>query len=169
MGPNSALLDLACGQGRHMKLFHALGHSITGVDQSPEAVSVARQWGEVILANIENAPWPLLKGANPRKFDGIIVTNYLWRRLFPVIVDSLAPGGVLIYETFARGNETVGKPSRTDFLLEPAELLRAFAALKVIAFEDGFLEAPARFVQRLVAVAQPATASPAHAPARFPL
>jgi SAM-dependent methyltransferase len=152
-----------------MKLFKQLGHSVTGVDRSAEALSVAGHWGETLLADVENAPWPLLQGASPRAFDVVVVTNYLWRPLFPVIAESLAPGGILIYETFARGNETVGKPSRADFLLEPGELLRAFTRLKVIAFEDGFLEAPARFVQRLVAVAQPSAVSPSHPPARFPL
>lgn len=152
-----------------MKLFNQLGHSVMGVDRSMEALSVASQWGETLLADVENAPWPLLQGASLRKFGVIVVTNYLWRPLLPVIAESLSPGGVLIYETFARGNETVGKPSRAEFLLEPGELLRAFAALKVIAFEDGFLEAPARFVQRLVAVAQPTAASPTHPPAQFPL
>src|SRR5204863_7823314 len=81
-----------------------------------------------------------------------VVTNYLWRSLFPAIVDSVSPGGVLIYETFGVGNETVGKPSRPDFLLQPGELLRACQPLRVVAYEDGFLEDPARFVQRIAAV-----------------
>lgn len=130
---------------------------------------MASQWGKAISADIENAPWPLLVGVGTQKFDVVVVTNYLWRPLLPIIAESLAPSGLLIYETFARGNETVGKPSRAEFLLEPGELLRAFAALRVIAFEDGFLEVPARFVQRLVAVAQPTAASPTHPPAQFPL
>ena len=108
-----------------------------------------------------------------RTFDAVVVTNYLWRPLFGMMAHSIAPGGVLIYETFAQGNETVGKPSRPDFLLKNGELLRAFPALRVIAYEDGFLQDPARFVQRLVAVApdplhQPSSES-AHAAARYPL
>ena len=86
-------------------------------------------------------------------FNAVVVTNYLWRPLLDVIRQSLAPGGILLYETFAQGNETVGKPSRPDFLLRPGELLQAFGGLRIIAFEDGFLAEPARFVQRLVAVA----------------
>jgi hypothetical protein len=72
--------------------------------------------------------------------------------LLPVLVRSVAPGGVLIYETFAAGNETVGKPSRPDFLLQPGELLGACTGLQVIAYEDGFLDPPPRFVQRIAAV-----------------
>jgi hypothetical protein len=91
----------------------------------------------------------------PRQFDAVVVTNYLWRPLFPTLLQSLAAGGVLIYETFAIGNETVGKPSRADFLLQPGELLRLCAGLKIVAFEDGFLALPDRFVQRIVAAREP--------------
>ena len=114
---------------------------------------------ELLQADLENAPWPFAG----RQFDGIVVTNYLWRALLPTIVQSLAPGGVLVYETFATGNETVGKPSRPDFLLQPGELLQACASLRVVAYEDGFLDAPERFVQRIVALR---SSSPA---ARFSL
>ena len=93
-----------------------------------------------------------------RQFDAVVVANYLWRPLMPTLLASLAPGGVLIYETFAAGNETVGKPSRPDFLLQPGELLQACKELRVVAFEDGFIDgegghAP-RFVQRIAAVRQ---------------
>ena len=88
------------------------------------------------------------------------MTNYLWRPLLPTLLDSLAPGGVLIYETFAQGNETVGKPSRPDFLLRPGELLALCRGLRVVAFEDGFEAAApaqaARFVQRIAAVREAA-------------
>lgn len=146
------VLDIACGQGRHMKWFADKGHAVVGVDRSVEAIHAAAAFGEAILADIENGPWPLMNGDRARQFETVIVTNYLWRPLFPVIAQSVAPGGLLIYETFSEGNETVGKPSRPDFLLRPAELLQAFNNLRVIAFEEGFLENPPRFVQRLAAV-----------------
>jgi hypothetical protein len=103
------------------------------------------------LADIENNPWPLLNSNEIRQFQAVIVTNYLWRPLFTVIENSVSPGGLLIYETFSQGNETVGKPSRPEFLLRPAELLASFKAMRIIAFEEGFLEDPPRFVQRIVA------------------
>ena len=96
----------------------------------------------------------------------MVVTNYLWRPLLPTILDSVAPGGVLLYETFAQGNESVGRPARADFLLRPGELLQAFGALRVVAYEDGFLDAPARFVQRIAAVREPLAPS---GPLRLPL
>jgi len=80
------------------------------------------------------------------------VTNYLWRPLMPQILASLAPEGVLIYETFAEGNQTVGKPSRPDFLLRHGELLTHCQGLRIVAYEEGFLDLPERFVQRIVAV-----------------
>ena len=101
-----------------------------------------------VLADIENGPWPLAG----RQFGAVVVTNYLWRPLLPTIVDSVAAGGVLVYETFALGNETVGRPARPEFLLAPGELLRACQGLRVVAYEDGFLDEPARFVQRITAV-----------------
>ncbi len=147
-----SVLDIACGQGRHMRHFKELGYTVTGVDRSEEAIATASRWGHTVLADIENGPWPLTEHGRPRTFDAVVVTNYLWRALFPVMQQSLSPGGVLVYETFAVGNETVGKPSRADFLLAPGELLRAFPKLRVVAFEDGFLDNPARFVQRMVAI-----------------
>ncbi|MDB5945770.1 MAG: SAM-dependent methyltransferase [Ramlibacter sp.] len=142
------VLDVACGYGRHLRWFAQHDHPVVGVDRSPEAIASVKVLGEALLADIENGPWPF----TGRRFGGVVVTNYLWRPLLPAIVGSVAPGGALLYETFASGNETVGKPSRPDFLLQPGELLRACEGLRVVAYEDGFLEQPARFVQRVAAV-----------------
>ena len=152
-----------------MKHFAQAGYAVTGVDRSPEALAAASAWGETMLADIENDPWPFMIDGKLLTFDGIVVTNYLWRPLFGTMAHSIAPGGVLIYETFAQGNETVGKPSRPDFLLENGELLRTFPTLRVIAYEDGFLQDPARFVQRLVAVAPHRGSFAAGSPERYPL
>ena len=167
--PAGTVLDLACGHGRHMRWFAEQGHAVTGVDRSPEAVQAVSPLGEAVLADIENGPWPLMQGEEVRQFDAVIVTNYLWRPLFERIGQSLAPGGILIYETFALGNETVGKPSRPDFLLQPAELLRAFADLNIIGFEQGFLANPPRFVQRLVASREGESVPTDQKPTRYTL
>ena len=156
------VLDLACGSGRHFCWLAAQGHQVTGVDRDAAALQGLQPLGETICADLENAAWPL----GQRRFDAVVVTNYLWRALWPHLLASLAPGGVLIYETFAAGNETVGKPSRPDFLLQPGELLRVCAPLRVVAYEDGFLSGPDRFVQRIAAVAPDA---PTPGPARYPL
>ncbi len=158
-----AVLDVACGRGRHLRWFHARQHPVTGIDRDPDAVAAAARVGEAIQADLEGAPWPL----PGRQFAGVVVTNYLWRPLLPALVESVAPGGVLLYETFARGNETVGRPARPDFLLEPGELLKACASLRVVAYEDGFLPAPERFVQRIAAVRPPLQAD--GVPWRLPL
>jgi SAM-dependent methyltransferase len=155
------VLDVACGFGRHMRWFASRGHPVTGVDRSPDAIAAVAPLGEAICADIENGPWPFAG----RTFEGVVVTNYLWRPLLSAIVQSVAPGGALVYETFAAGNETVGKPSRPDFLLQPGELLAACAGLRVIAYEDGFLDQPERFVQRIAAV-RPAPSEPKK---RYPL
>ena len=150
--PGSTALDVACGAGRHLRWMHQHGHPTVGVDRSADAVAACAAWGEIHCADLEDGPWPFAG----RQFGAVIVTNYLWRPLLPLLVDSVAPGGVLIYETFARGNETVGRPARADFLLQPGELLAACAALRTVAYEDGFLDAPARFVQRIAAVRETA-------------
>ena len=148
--PQSQVLDLACGAGRHMKWFSEQGHTCTGVDRSAEALAIAKAYGTVIEADMEAGPWPLLD----MQFDLVVVTNYLWRPLMPAILQSLLPGGLLIYETFSAGHEKIGKPSRPDFLLKPGELLQTFAPLRIIAYEDGYLHATPKCVQRIVAVQQ---------------
>ena len=148
-----------------MRYLQGLGHHVTGVDRSTQALEAAAAYGHTVLADIEAGPWPFQDGSN---FDAVVVTNYLWRPLFASIFQSLAPGGVLIYETFATGQETLGKPSNPDFLLQPGELLQAFPGLRVVAFEDGFLDTPARFVQRLAAV-KPSGLYTAGPPARYSL
>ncbi len=135
-----------------MKWFSDRGHPVTGVDRSPQAIETAACYGETLLADIENGPWPLMRGDQVRQFEAVLVTNYLWRPLFPLIAQSVLTGGLLIYETFSQGNGTVGRPSRTDFLLQPLELLSSFENMRTIAFEEGFLENPPRFVQRIVCV-----------------
>lgn len=154
IAPGASVLDLACGQGRHMRWLAEQGFRMTGVDRDPAAIAAVQSVGEAVLADIEAGSWPL----PGRRFGGVVVTNYLWRPLLPCLVDSVAPGGVLLYETFAHGNATVGKPSRPEFLLQPGELLSACAGLRIVAYEDGFEAAPARFVQRIAAVRElPAT------------
>ena len=143
------VLDLACGGGRHLRWLVQHGFKVTGVDRDVDAVEPLRATAEIIVADLEGAPWPL----GDRRFDGIVVTNYLWRALLPRIAAALAPGGVLIYETFADGQEHFGRPSRPEFLLARGELLRAFADLQVVAFEEGLEADPDRCVQRIVALA----------------
>jgi SAM-dependent methyltransferase len=149
------VLDVACGSGRHLRFFHERGYRVTGLDRDAAALAAVRAAvpsATLIEADLEHGPWPL----PGRNYAGVVVTNYLWRALLPTMVDSVAPGGVLIYETFAQGNEQHGKPSNPDFLLRPGELLAACAAgpapLRVIAYEDVTLDNPVRCVQRVAAV-----------------
>jgi SAM-dependent methyltransferase len=163
--PGGRVLDLACGQGRHAYWLHAQGFAVTAVDRSPEALAslapLAAAGAEVLQAELEEGPWPLAG----RQFDAVVVTNYLWRPRLTEVVAAVGPGGVLVYETFASGNETVGRPARPEFLLRPGELLQAAAGLRVVAYEDGFLHDHPRFVQRIAAVRE----QPAELPARHRL
>ena len=171
VAPGGVVLDVACGYGRHARWFHERNHPVAAVDRAQAALdSIAKaipaDGCEAVVADIENGPWPF----DGRQFAAVVVTNYLWRPLFPALLASLAPGGVLIYETFTQGNETVGKPSRPDFLLRTSELLKVCGGLRVVAFEDGFLQhadgsAP-RFVQRIAAVR---AIDAAGVPDRYPL
>lgn len=164
--PDARVLDVACGSGRHMAWFAARGCDVTGIDRSADAVHTAGRHGTVLQADIENDPWPLMTADQPQQFEVVVVTNYLWRPLFPTLLESLTPGGLLLYETFTSGNETVGKPSRPDFLLRPGELLQRCQGLQILAFEEGFLPDPERFVQRIAAFKPTATTDTIQPPAR---
>ncbi|MDP1900965.1 MAG: class I SAM-dependent methyltransferase [Rubrivivax sp.] len=155
--PGGTVLDLACGSGRHTRWMAAQGWRVTGVDRNADAVEPLRALAEIVVADLEAAPWPL----PGRRFDAVVVTNYLWRALWPALHDALAEGGVLIYETFAAGQQHIGRPSRPEFLLDTGELLRACAGLRIVAFEEGLAPDPARFMQRIVAVkSRPSTGEP---------
>jgi SAM-dependent methyltransferase len=161
IAPGGRVLDLAAGSGRHTRWLSERGHAVTALDRNPEAMAALRDVAEVIVADIELGPWPLVG----RSFDAVVVTNYLWRPLLPAIVAATGPGGLLLYETFTAGNATVGRPANPDFLLLPGELLTAASGLRIVAYEDGFLADPDRFVQRLAAVRE----LPAATPPRYPL
>ncbi|MEO3427223.1 SAM-dependent methyltransferase [Pelagibius sp. CAU 1746] len=148
------VLDLACGGGRHSRLFLERGHPVLAVDRDLSWLGDMRENPrlEALACDLEGGPLP---GFFERRFGGIVVTNYLYRPLFAPIATALAPGGVLIYETFAAGNERFGKPSNPHFLLYAGELLEAFQGrLDVIAYENMVVERPKpAAVQRLCAQA----------------
>lgn len=150
---NGRVLDVACGHGRHMQWLSQQGFHCVGVDRDQTALDSAQAYGEVLQADLEHADWPF----PDQTFDAIVVTHYLWRALWPALRKGLAQHGVLIYETFAQGHETVGKPSNPDFLLAPGELLQWCQGWHVVAYEDGFSNHPERFVQRIAAVHTPGT------------
>jgi SAM-dependent methyltransferase len=148
----SRVLDVACGHGRHARWFAARGHAVDAVDRNADALATLAAVPQVSprCADIEAGPWPYAPG----RYGGVVATNYLHRALFPVLLDALEPGGVLIYETFALGNERFGRPSNPDFLLRPGELLEVVRGrLAVHAYEDLVVQAPrpAR-VQRICAL-----------------
>ena len=163
----AAVLDLACGSGRHVRWFARRGCRVTGVDREAQVVAPLVAMAEIVVADLEAGPWPF----STQRFDAVVVTNYLWRPLLARLVESVAPGGLLIYETFALGHQSVGKPSNPDFLLRPGELLDAVRGeLRVLGYEDGFVDTPPRFVQRIAAVREaPGVATAPTPPPRYPL
>ena len=136
------VLDLACGSGRHARLLAGLGFEVLAVDRNFEAILTLQAVPGITATqlDLEGDDWPL----TGRTFDGIVVTNYLWRPRLPAVLALLAPGGVLIYETFMLGNEAYGKPSSPAFLLRPGELreVAQAAGLREIAFEEGYTASP---------------------------
>jgi SAM-dependent methyltransferase len=156
--PGGLVLDLAAGGGRHTRLLLEQGYRVRAIDRGTAALRpLAGSRCTVDEVDLETgAPWPLGSG-----YDGIIVTNYLHRPLLSAIAGALAPGGVVIYETFALGNERFGRPSPPDFLLRPGELLEAFATLTVVAFEQGDVTSPRpAVIQRIAAVNGPLSKLP---------
>ena len=146
------VLDLACGSGRHSRFFAARGHPVEAVDRDPAKLAPLAGIPEISTrcADLEAREWPYPGD----QFAGIVVANYLYRPLFPCLLAALAKGGVLIYETFAAGNERYGRPSNPAFLLKPGELLEAVRGrLKVIAYEELYVSEPKpAVVQRICAI-----------------
>jgi SAM-dependent methyltransferase len=149
------VLDLACGSGRHLRLLLARGHPMVGVDRDLSQLQdlAGTPALELISADLEDdRPWPL----GERRFAGVVVTNYLHRPLLPAIVRAVAPGGMLIYETFALGNERFGRPRNPDFLLRPGELLEAATGqLEVLAYENLEVDEPRPAVVQRIAARRP--------------
>jgi SAM-dependent methyltransferase len=161
IAPAGAVLDVAAGGGRHARWLAERGHRVVALERDPVAIAaLGRIPGvDAVAADLEDgSPWPL---PDDRRFSAIVVTNYLHRPLLPRLLSALGAGGILLYETFALGNERVGKPSNPAFLLAPGELLEAVrGTLRVIAFEDGFTPGPRpAFVQRICAVCEAAPAA----------
>jgi SAM-dependent methyltransferase len=151
--PGGLVLDLAAGSGRHVRLLRDCGFAVRAVDRdTTPLLALAGPCCEVRRIDLESEDHRQLGEG----YDGIIVANYLHRPLLPAIANALAPGGVLIYETFARGHERFGRPRNLDFLLRPGELLEAFTTLTAVAFEQGQVLVPRpAVIQRLAAVLGP--------------
>jgi SAM-dependent methyltransferase len=163
--PGARILDVACGHGRHVHWFATAGHQVTAIDHDPALLAPLAGLARTLVADLEADPWPLPE----QQFDAVVVTNYLWRALFPALKAAVAPGGLLIYETFAQAHAALGRPRRPEFLLRPGELIDVLRDSNrivangpppsenwhVIAFEEGRLPArgdvPEREVQRIVA------------------
>ena len=147
------VLDLACGRGRHTRLLLEEGFSVVALDKDVSGLDdIAGSPNlEIVASDLEDGRVFPLKG---RQFSGIIVVNYLYRPVFDELVTALAPGGVLIYQTFMQGNEAYGRPRNPDFLLQENELKEVFGAeLSVQAFEQGFEERPSpAMIQKICAV-----------------
>ena len=165
--PDGPALDVACGGGRHTWFLLRRGHAVTAVDRDTTRVRAALEHGDapdhdsdvprltIVDADLEDGrPFPFA----PASFAGVVVTNYLWRPILPAIAACVTPGGALLYETFAQGNERFGKPSNPDFLLAPGELLDLAdaAGLRVVAYEEMVVDTPRpAAVQRIAAVRPP--------------
>jgi SAM-dependent methyltransferase len=149
VAPQAAVLDLAAGRGRHALLFAERGHKVTAIDRDVSGLP-AHANIEPLQADLEDgSPWPLAD----RRFGAVVVTNYLHRPLMLHVREAVAPGGVLLYQTFMAGNERFGKPSRPEFLLKDGELLELVRAeFSVIAYEARLISEPAMaMVQRIAA------------------
>ncbi len=152
------VLDLACGAGRHGRLFLDKGCPVWFVDQNIDKLADLsnQDHAHLLQKDLENGQdWSFETAA----FDAIVVTNYLYRAHLSDMLNSLKPDGVLIYETFGLGNEKFGRPRNPDFLLKPGELLTLVQdRLSVVAYEHGI--DGEKVVQRICAVKEPAQIAP---------
>ena len=146
------VLDLACGGGRHTRYLRGRGHRVTAIDVDTSGLADLADdpLVEIVETDLEQPGTAPLAG---RRFDAVVVTDYLFRPLLVPLVDCLEPGGIFLYETFALGNERFGRPRNPDFLLQRGELLAlARGRLTVLAYEHCAIPRPTpRIVQRLCA------------------
>lgn len=147
------VLDLACGGGRHGRFLLSRGQNVVFVDRDIAAIAdlAGNGQAEIVEADLEaDSGWPL----GDREFCAVVVANYLWRPILPSIIAAVAPGGLLLYETFALGNEAFGRPRNPEFLLRPGELLESVrGGLDVLAYEQIYQDAPSpRVIQHIAAL-----------------
>lgn len=154
--PGGTVLDVACGPGRHGRFFRSLGHPVVFLDRDITQVADMASIDdvEIVAQDLEGGrPWPL----TGRQFAGVIVVNYLYRPILPALVAAVQPGGALIYETFAVGNEAYGHPTNPDYLLHREELLIAVRPeLVVMAYEDVEETEPRPTVRQRILAVRPA-------------
>jgi len=138
--PGAKTLDVACGRGRHALLLAGAGYPVRAVDG--DAATVA--WLGVLARRLQlplDAAVVDLEAAGADlgsdEWELVLVFNYLHRPLFPALVRSLKPGGVLLYETYTRDQARRGKPTNPDHLLEPGELPGLVAPLEVVRTREG--------------------------------
>lgn len=165
LGPSASVLDLACGRGRHAAAAIARGARVVAVDRDPLALADLPEAAHAVCADLEADPWPAQLDP-PGGFDAILVANYLFRPRLDLLPPRLAPGGLLLYETFGAGNARYGRPANPDFLLRPGELFALCQrhGLTVLAYESGYTaRAGGAIVQRIAAVRPPFD------PGHFPL
>ena len=155
IAPGGTVLDLACGNGRHTRALLAAGFAVCAVDRDTDGLAdlASQERLEILAGDLEGAAaWPLAG----RQFDGIVVANYLHRPLFPYLIAALAPGGLLIYETFAVGNERFGRPANPAFLLREGELSQVFGPdLHILAYEHGEEAEPRPAMRQRIAARKP--------------
>ena len=154
------LVDLACGKGRHIYAIRKRGYGvifkITVVDANRQILEKltasleGRKEIKAVCLDLEHKGLVLAEALDDRLFDLVLVTNYLHRPLLGQIFSLVSPGGLLLYETFGKGNEIFGRPSNPDFLLREGELASAL---------------PDRFTMRHQFFGQRRDIYPAHPPA----
>ena len=150
--PGMRVLDVAAGRGRHALLFAAAGWPVTAIDRDGPRMAA-------LAAVAARLGWPLTTEVRDLEAgdvdlgtsacDLIVVTHYLHRPLMPAIVRALAPGGLLVYETFTTAQAARGKPTNPDYLLQSGELPRLVAPLVVERHREG--EVDGRMVASVVA------------------
>ncbi len=152
--PEEKVLDLACGGGRHSLFLARQGCSVTAVDIDTAAIrSLEAPEIHIVDADLEQDDWPF----EPEMFGAILVSNYLWRPLFDPIIATLKPGGIILYETFAVGNEAYGRPKNPNFLLKEGELLSIFSAFEIMDYYHGTQTTPQTSVRQGIAARKPFT------------
>jgi hypothetical protein len=152
--PGALVLDFAGGSGRNAAPLLQAGARVCVADLDAGALALADPRAERVRVDLEHSSWPFERG----RYDAVVCCNYLFRPRLDLLFGLVAPGGLLLYETFARGNARYGRPSNPAFLLGEGELFRAAErnGFAVLGYEHGFAAGPRpAMVQRLCAARPP--------------
>ena len=116
-------LDIACGNGRHSKYLVSHGFDVDALDISSVAIEQLQNIPHIHAIEVDFDTYTLHK----EKYDIIVCTYFLERKLFPQMIEALKPKGIILMETFVQHEDNGRKATNPSFRLQEGELEKYFS------------------------------------------